>query len=285
MLNEITIKAYAKVNLHLKVLPKRPDGFHSIESIFQKVNLYDVLHVKKHTQGAFCDLHVDGMDLPQNNTLVQAYTKFRELTGIQHGVRVSLKKIIPSGAGLGGGSSDAAALICALDELFNTELSVEHKKAIAMKTGSDVPFFLYGGCAVVTGRGELICEITPRKNLYFLIVQPDIFVSTKVAYEMVDLWLEKNNDLCFPNLAELEAMYHGPVSNWSFDNSFTQPLVNRYPIIGEGIRQLKAGGAIYANMSGSGSAIYGVFCKKEDAENAATQVCCKQRWYVVNACL
>ncbi|MBO7486743.1 MAG: 4-(cytidine 5'-diphospho)-2-C-methyl-D-erythritol kinase [Spirochaetaceae bacterium] len=264
----LLINAPAKLNLNLSVLQKRLDGFHSIESIFQKISLCDELKIEP-TDASGCILSVEGMSLPESNTVTKAYDEFVKATGITTGTYVSLKKRIPGGAGLGGGSSDAAAMLIGLDNMFKTGLSQAKLMQCAENIGSDVPFFVQDcSCALVSGRGEIIRPIAARGDLHFVVVYPDVHSSTKEAYVLVDEWNDKTQGCNKPVLSELEDIYNKQVGKWSFVNDFTKPLTCKYPLIMEALNAIKAEGAGFYDMSGSGSAVFGVFDARESAENA-----------------
>lgn len=285
MLSNVFELAPAKLNLSLKVLPKRTDGFHNIESIFQKIRLYDELTVKR-SASAGCSLHVHGMDLPADNTVQKAYALFTEVTQIREGITVDLVKHIPSGAGMGGGSSDAAALLCALNSLFSAGLPQDILVEIAEKVGSDVPFFLYGDSAVVSGRGEIVRPINGRRDLCFVVICPDVHSSTKEAYALVDEWYMNNSisKVDWPSLDELEGIYKRPVGEWTFANSFTHPLVSRYPEIQTALAAITDSGADFADMTGSGSTVFGVFEAQEKAQDAYNRLAsCFKHCYLCNA--
>ena len=271
MRTEICVTAPAKINIGLHVLPGCVNGFHRIESIFQTVTLFDTLVVRASEKNG-CVVDCEGMELPSDNTISLSYTAFRSVTGIDNfGVRVELKKRIPSGGGLGGGSSDAAACIRAFEALNDITLSVRQLEAIASSIGSDVFFFLLcgaEGCAVVTGRGEIVKPIHARDDLYILLVFPDVHSSTKEAYALLDESFAAGKIAPCPAYADLETVYTTPVSGWSFVNSFTPSLVSRFPEIGFALDDLRRVGASYAEMSGSGSTVYGIFSSEEEAENA-----------------
>jgi 4-diphosphocytidyl-2-C-methyl-D-erythritol kinase len=200
------------------------------------------------------------MDLPEDNTLQGAYRGFCEETGADPGIRVTLKKRIPSGAGLGGGSSDAAALVRALERLCGFPPDPEKRARIAARVGSDVFFFLLAeGCAVVTGRGENVRPIKARKDLFFAPLFPEEAVSTGEAYRLLDESFAAGYAPCAPALRELEAMYYGPVEDWRFTNCFFGPVSARHPAIVRALEGLREAGADFAAMSGSGSAVFGVF--------------------------
>lgn len=300
---EFKEKAYAKVNFNLEVLPKREDGFHSIKSIFQTVDLYDelVVQIDQSEEESNCTVVCDSMELPQKNTLTNAYQAFTEIAGCKvPAVTVKLIKGIPSGGGLGGGSSDGAALIRVLEKFCGIKLSYEQLDYIAAKTGSDVFFFMHcdengSGCAVVTGRGEKIKKITPRKDLFILFIFPEVSSSTKEAYELVDQMYEKNilldhksniidtlnaesdseaKNRSFPTLDELETIYCSNPKSWNFINTFTPVLCSKYVAVNKAIEALKNRGADFTDMSGSGSTVFGVYVGEREAINACNRLSC-----------
>ena len=264
-------KAYAKVNFNLRVLPKRSDGFHNLESIFQTIDLFDELEVSVAEESG-CFVECSSIDLPKNNTLTMAYSAFCQISGgTVPGVRVKVKKGIPSGGGLGGGSSDAAALVRVLEKLCNIKLSGEQLNFIAEKTGSDVFFFMNcdnngTGCALVSGRGEIVKKIEPRKDLFLVLVFPEICSSTKEAYALVDSRLEQETFCSFPELGELEGIYRKAPSEWNFINTFTPSLCGKYSELSRALGELMNSGAEYADMSGSGSTLFGVFSLRQRAK-------------------
>lgn len=269
MINEVIIKSPAKLNLHLRVFEKRADGYHDIESLFQAISLFDDVIVAKTGINRSCKVNVTSFELPLENTLTVAYREFCSYTGVTSGVAVTLNKQIFSGAGLGGGSSNGAAMITALDSLFETNLTREEKVAIGLKVGSDVPFFMYGGAAIVTGRGEFVRSIKPRNDLFFVVIMPDMHSSTKEAFKLFD---EQHDSSCSLSLPEVEETYLVPIDEWKFSNSFTKPLVKKFPVIGEAMQDLTVNGADFAQMSGSGAAVYGVFNSEEKAKEAYTRL-------------
>ena len=277
MEREISGWAYAKVNFGLRVLPGRADGFHGIESIFQTVDLYDELTLTT-TDEKGCVVHCSDMELPENNTLTKAYNAFCKVVRCEiPGVRVELKKGIPSGGGLGGGSSDAAALTRMLERLCNVRLSDSELDNIAAETGSDVFFFMHcdergRGCALVSGRGEVVKKIHGRDDLFLLLIFPEVSSSTKEAYALVDEALACGNVLISPEFDELELVYRRPPENWTFINTFTPVISAKYKDIGRAIEALRALGCEYAEMSGSGSTVFGIFSSRQEAESAVKEL-------------
>lgn len=275
MFSEFRVFAPAKINIGLRVLPKREDGFHNLESIFQTVELADELIIKPGKVDGKCEVHCDGMVLPEKNTITMAYSAFYETVECEKvAVDVTIKKHIPAGGGLGGGSSDAASFIKALQKIHDVRLSSEQLDYIAGKVGSDVFFFTHCDdkghcCAVVTGRGEYVRVIPKRPDLYFVMVFPDVHSSTKEAYELVDELYKGNGDFDYPALEKLEEMYNASFGEWKFKNTFTQALVFKYPQIYSALKLLREKKALFADMSGSGSTIFGIYASWEEAENAA----------------
>lgn len=273
MLNVTCEKAFAKVNFGLNVFSKREDNFHNIESIFQTIDLYDELVVSE-IENKQCIVECDAYELPKKNTLTLSYEAFCSVSDVDvPGVKVNLKKGIPSGGGLGGGSADAAALIRVLQKICGIKLSDEQLDLIASKTGSDVFFFLHcddegKGCALVSGRGEVVKKIVPRDDLFLLLIFPKVSSSTKEAYDLVDKYLAKKDKVKGPGLAELEDVYRKAVNQWNFVNTFTPALSKKYKEIEAALIDLKKVGSEYVEMSGSGSTVFGVSTLEQQAINS-----------------
>lgn len=278
MKSEIREYASAKLNFNLRVLPVRKDGFHDIESIFQTISLKDELVVTFEEGEDHCSVHCDSMILPQKNTLNMAFNAFEKVSGLHSGrVSVELIKKIPAGGGLGGGSSDAAALVRALEKFHDIKLTDSQLDGIASEVGSDVFFFVHcdrdsDGCALVSGRGENVKKIAKRTDLHFVLIFPHVASSTKEAYSLIDTVVygsEKKSPLeKGPVFGDLESIYRLAVGKWSFINTFSVVLMTRYPEIAESVKELKNQNALFCDMSGSGSTVFGVFASREDAEAA-----------------
>lgn len=277
MLNEITVTAPAKINFGLRVFPKREDGFHSIESLFQTVSLYDELVIKKRDDKE-CVVFSGDFVLPPDNTITLAFAAFFSVVNADiFGIDVTLKKQIPSGGGLGGGSSDAAAVIKALAKMCGLGLTLEQKKQIAGLIGSDVFFFLLAdtGCAVVSGRGEFVKQIEPRYDFYLLLSFPGVHSNTKDAYRLIDNSVDRME---YPASAELETVYRMPFDKWNFVNSFTPVISGKYKAVDDALREMKnIGTCHYAEMTGSGSTVFGVFSSEKEAMDACDAV--EKNWH------
>jgi 4-diphosphocytidyl-2-C-methyl-D-erythritol kinase len=259
----VYIETPGKINLHLEIKDLRPDGYHDLVSIFQSVSIYDRLVVRSLKIENECKIKGD-FDFPERENIVyKACEEFRAVTGISRGIEVVIEKRIPMGAGLGGGSSDAAATIKCLETLFDRKLSKSESDECASKLGSDVYFFLNGAAGLVTGRGDTVTPLQPRTDYEIVIVNPGFGISTKLAYVLLD---EKRKSagkvVPLAGIDEVERSYREcPVSDWRFDNSFSEVLVRHYPLLEEIIEKLKKSGACYSNITGSGSCVFGIFRK------------------------
>lgn len=282
---DVLVKAPAKVNIGLRVLEKRGDGYHGIESIFQTIDICDDLLIQKTCEYG-CFVECEQMQLPSENTLTKTYEAFCSEVNIDFGVKVQLTKNLPAGGGLGGGSSDGASLLKGLADLAGVELTDSLADSVAEKVGSDLFFFLHSGffnhesgCALVSGRGEIVERIEPRSDLFFLLVFPGIHSSTAEAYSLLDKARKSGGFTACPDFMELKEIYQRSVKSWNFANSFTPVLVQKYPLIGEAIEDVKKCGADWAEMSGSGSTVFGIFESEKLAKKALSE--CQKKWSCV----
>ncbi|PTN08392.1 4-diphosphocytidyl-2-C-methyl-D-erythritol kinase [Mangrovibacterium marinum] len=242
----------AKVNLGLLVTEKRPDGFHNLETIFYPIQMQDTLEVVESDQFQFSSsgIAIDGK--PDDNLVVKAFRLIKDDYGIPD-VKIHLHKTIPSGAGLGGGSSDAAYTLRSLNELFKLEIEGEKLMEYALQLGSDCPFFLQDKPVFATGRGEKMVEIPlTLKEYYLILVKPPVHVSTALAYQ--NIVPQK------PRLS-LRGLVGFPVNKWKGNvlNHFEKYVFQAYPEVEQIKQTLYEQGATFALMSGSGSAVYGLF--------------------------
>lgn len=255
-------KAYAKLNLGLHVLKSRDDGFHDIETVFLKVGWHDTLHFTgSHEISMSCSDPVLPTD--ERNLCVRAARDLIAKTALQanseiaQGAQISLTKEIPYGAGLGGGSSDAATTLLSLNDLLNAGLTPADLLHLGSELGSDVPFFLGEGIAYGQGRGEVlevVGEIRALDEKHLAIVVPDVRVSTEEAYAGVAPFSEGRADL-------KSLVSQGSLADWRarLVNDFEPSVMRKYPAISELKKSFYEAGAEYASMSGSGSAVFGVF--------------------------
>lgn len=278
--NPFTLKAPAKINWFLRVLALRKDGFHEIQSLIQKVTLFDTL-----TFAASEDLTISGTSgIPcEENIVFKTALILKNKYGIKDGAAIHLDKKIPIGAGLGGGSSDAAAALLGLNKLWTLDLSVAELCKAGERTGSDVPFFLFSPISLVYGRGERITPGKAGKPLSLLLVKPSISVSTAWAYKELSASREEacnrpeltkkadkvNNIEHFIRSIERAdlssiAGYSGAVSN-----DLESVTLKSFPVIAGIKEKLREKGSIFTLMSGSGSAVFGVFPSLDKAQEAA----------------
>jgi len=269
-ISTLTLKAPAKINLFLKILNRRSDGYHGIESLMQKIELFDILHLSK--QGEGISLSCPGTSLPedQGNLVYRAAEAFFSATGIRAGVRIVLEKNIPIAAGLGGGSSDAATVITGLNNLLNARLGQQQLYDIAQPLGADIPFFVQDcSAALATGIGDSIQQVAPIQGITIVLVNPGFEVSTKWVYENFPLTSNSNPYILARGRKTSKNIYtRDPGLYKKIGNDLEAVTINRYPGIGDIKNKLKKTGAITSLMSGSGPTVFGLFHSEEDAQHS-----------------
>lgn len=245
---------HAKINLGLSITSKRSDGFHDLESVFYPLPFCDILEIVSGTTS----LNLSGIPLagkPAENLVIRAFQLLKKHYPQITETAVYLHKHIPSGAGLGGGSSDAASMLCLLNDYFGLRLTPDELKTYALMLGSDCPFFLQSSPCCARGRGEILEPISLDLSEYsVLLVHPGVSVSTAWAYSQIQPAAS-----VFP----IRELISGPVINWrsQLKNDFEIPVFRQYPAL-EAIKdQLYKAGALYASMTGSGSSFYALFNK------------------------
>ena len=248
------VKPNCKINLGLNIVRKRIDGYHDIETVFYPVGICDSIEINPSDDGMF-HFSSSGLKIPGDpatNLCVQAYNLMKEHFNVPP-VTIHLQKNIPMGSGLGGGSSDGAYTLKALNELIKPRLTSEHLKAFASRLGSDCTFFVDNKPAFAKGRGELLSTVSvPLPGLYLLIVIPQVHVNTIEAYSLIQPARP---------VTSIKETINLPVSQWKgrMINDFEDVVIRKYPLIGQIKELLYENGAVYASMSGSGSAVYGLF--------------------------
>ncbi|MEW5814247.1 MAG: 4-(cytidine 5'-diphospho)-2-C-methyl-D-erythritol kinase [Spirochaetota bacterium] len=283
MREEVRILSPAKINLHLAIKKKREDGYHEILSLFQMVSLYDEITIRSLKSKDEC--FIDGrFDFPkEQNLMYKAVQLLWSVTGMRRGVHIKALKRIPEGAGLGGGSSNGASVLVALNELWETRFTSLEISTLSKALGSDVPFFCVTPAAIVTGRGEMICPVNPRDDYHIVLVYPGFKVRAKDAYDLFDRaipWkLRKSVQEIPGDIIEIKYIKESP-QKWNFFNSFKDVLEQEYPVLGALVEKLRSLGAEYANISGSGSSVFGIFLTKKQAEKAVRelQIGCNSLW-------
>jgi 4-diphosphocytidyl-2-C-methyl-D-erythritol kinase len=251
----------AKINLGLSVTKKRSDGYHNIQTVLCPVPLCDALELVQSADSRF-RFHTSGLKIPGDaagNLCMKAWELLQKAFSLPP-VRIHLHKAIPMGAGLGGGSSDGAFMIRLIDQFFELGLSVEAMEAYARQLGSDCPFFIRNAPAIAEGKGDYPVPLqVDLSGKYLVIVKPDVHISTGDAYAAIKPAQPEINT------AEIVGR---PVEEWRnlLTNDFERVLINKFPEIGRIKSKLYEHGALFALMSGSGSAVYGIFDQKVELE-------------------
>ena len=258
------LRAHAKVNLTLEVLGKRPDGYHEIRSVFRRLALHDILRIDPAAAlSVVCD--VPGLDGP-GNLAFRAGLLLQQETGHTGGARIAIAKAIPVAAGLGGGSSDAAAALRGLDALWGTALAADRLASLAARLGSDVPFFLLGGTALGSGRGEILQPLPDLPDCPVLLVRPPVAVSTAAVYGAVTAADYGDGAIS----ARLAALLPGTVpERWPLANDLQPVTCRLYPVVAEVLDALHGWGALQTQMCGSGPTCFGLYNAEHAAERGA----------------
>ena len=249
------IKAPAKINLGLHIKRKQEDGFHEIESIFYPVPLIDFVELIPDSQDSFSSYNIEIPGKAEDNLCVKALKLMRSQGYEIPTYHIHLLKNIPIGAGLGGGSSDAVAIIKGLNTLHELNLSLDKQMELAAELGSDCPFFCVDGAARVTGRGEFLDPIDFSLSGKFIhLIYPNLHISTSEAYESIDLENTTKSKIQLPQSDD--------DFRESFINDFEAPLAAKHPVLQRIKTDLYDSGAFYISLSGSGSTIFGLFNEK-----------------------
>ncbi len=265
---EIKVLAPAKINLSLDILGKLPDGYHEIKTIYQEISLADAIILRDFEEGEG-RLFVNNMEIPhEDNLALIAYHVLTEELDHHKGLDIIISKKIPLGAGLGGGSSDAAAVLLGLNELWDLNLSQDQLRELSDKLGMDVSFFITGGTAVGKNKGEEISQIESNLSAWVLLVVPPFQISTKRAYALSDgERMGKDKKLTDKLIKKLKG---GKVSlseiEEAFHNDFEQFIYRRYPKVNLLKGDMIRAGAGNSHLSGSGSAVFSLFPTKKEAE-------------------
>jgi 4-diphosphocytidyl-2-C-methyl-D-erythritol kinase len=254
------ILAPAKINLSLKILGRRNDGFHELDTLMVPISLYDEIRIDKGRHGI--KFRCDNPSVPQgdDNLAVRAAKAFFETTKIEPAISIELKKKIPHGAGLGGGSSDAASVLQALNELFDAKLSREALTEMAEPIGSDVPFFLFRSAALCKGHGEMVSPVKLKRQLSILLLKPAFAVSTVWAYSR---WRDSRE---IPGIRYESQKF----AEQAFVNDLERPVFEKFVFLAQSkmwlLSQSEVGAAL---MSGSGSTMFAVMRENAGADSVA----------------
>lgn len=263
------LRAFAKINLGLDILRKREDGYHEVRMIMQTIQMYDVLEMKKVKKpGISLSVNYPYIPSDERNLVYKAAKLLMDEFQVKEGVDIRLEKFIPVAAGMAGGSSDAAAAMVGINHLFKLGLSEKDLMDRAVNIGADVPYCIMRGTALAEGIGEKLTRIAQVPNCYVLIGKPGIGVSTKTAYESLQLDKIQSHPDIDGMIRDIENGNLLAMTD-KMGNVFESGIIGKYPVIGEIKDLMEANGALKAMMSGSGPTVFGIFDDREKMEAAA----------------
>lgn len=267
-MEELNLRAYAKVNLGLDVVRKREDGYHEVSMIMQTVKLFDRLHFEKQQEDTIeLTTNLKFLPVDENNLVYKIVRQLKEEFQIKEGIRIHLDKHIPVAAGMAGGSSDCAAALFGMNRMFGLNLSRKELMERGVKLGADVPYCIMRGTALSEGIGEILTPLPPMPDCYIVIAKPPISVSTKYVYEHLDLPNLEHH----PNIsAMVEALKNHDLKGITatMENVLETVTIHEYPVIKDIKTMMLEAGAENALMSGSGPTVFGIFTDKELAVKA-----------------
>jgi 4-diphosphocytidyl-2-C-methyl-D-erythritol kinase len=278
----LRLRAFAKINLGLRILGRRPDHYHEIRTTYQAISLADEVVIEFDLRDGGIVVETDDPSVPAGpeNLAYRACEEWRAARSSRSAVRMRIKKRIPSASGLGGASSDAAATLMGLERLTGNRLPLATRLQIAARLGSDVPFFLIGGRALGCGRGEEVYSLSDLPQRRCLVVFPGYAQSTREAYAIVDSRL--TGEAKFRNMYSFGTWPQFPADLWGpAENDFEQVVFAKWPELRQLKRQLLRAGAEMASLSGSGTAVYGIFDSARKLVSAQRLVKAEWRCFAV----
>ena len=268
-MREIKLKAMAKINLGLDVLRKREDGYHEVRMIMQTIRMYDqIMLTEQKEPGIKVKTNVSFLPVNEDNLVYKAAKLLMDEFQVTSGVEIDLRKFIPTAAGMGGGSSDAAAVLVGVNRMFKLGLSKQQLMERSVAIGADVPFCVLRGTALAEGIGEVLTPLPPLPKCFVLIAKPPINVSTKFVYTN----LRANELTWHPDIdGQIQALRDGDLEEVcrKMGNVLENVTIPAYPIISTIKEKMLQCGAVNAMMSGSGPTVFGIFSEREQAEKAA----------------
>lgn len=271
-MNQIELKALAKINLGLDVLGKQDDGYHTVRMVMQTIYLYDEVRLmKKKEPGIEIVTNLPFLPRGEGNIAYKAARLLMDEFGIESGVQISLKKHIPVAAGLAGGSANAAAVLFGMNRMFGLELSMEELMKRGVMLGADVPYCIMRGTVLAEGIGERLSVLPSMPKCTVLIAKPPVSVSTKVVYEALDANEITDHPDIDGIIAGLEKRDLKAVAD-AMGNVLEGVTIPMHPVIEDIKNEMKAAGALNAMMSGSGPTVFGLFENRADAKNAQRRI-------------
>jgi len=266
MINEVSKKAYAKINIGLDIVGKTENGYHLLKSIMHQVDLYDIVTVKRIDKGIEIDSNNKEIPLDEHNLAYKAAKLMIDEYKIEDGVSIYIDKRIPMAAGMAGGSTDGAAVFELVNELYNLGASKERLMELGVKLGADIPFCIHGGVALCEGIGEKMTELTKAPNMYAVISKPALNISTKYVYTHLNLPEVKHPDMDKVLEAFAKEDLDGVINN--FGNVLESVSEKENKIITDLKKDMLLAGAKGSLMSGSGPTVFGLFDNMESAKEA-----------------
>ena len=267
-MNDISVKALAKINLGLDVVRRREDGYHEVRMVMQTIHLFDRLEISRNDSGQITmETNLSFLPTNENNLVYKAAKLLQDEFAIKDGVHVWLHKYIPVAAGMAGGSTDAAAVLYGMNRIFELGLTKEQLMERGVKIGADVPYCIMRGTALAEGIGEKLTKLPPMVKCPVLIAKPQISVSTKFVYENLKL----NENTIHPDIDRLVAdISEGDLTKIAADmgNVLETVTIPEYPVIAEIKENMMQNGAVNAMMSGSGPTVFGLFADESTAVKA-----------------
>jgi len=270
-MEKVVTKAFAKINLSLDVLGKLDNGYHEVQMVMQTVSVFDLVTVSKLRSGIELSTNLPYLTIDCNNIAYRAAEEFFEYTGIKAGVRIDISKRIPVGAGLAGGSSNASAVLKAMNKLFGAGLSLKELCKIGIKLGADVPYCILGGTRLAEGIGEKLSPLPKLPKCSILLVKPSFSISTKTVYEKIDSYTDYKRPETHKLIAGLRSSDIKMITA-AMGNVLEEVSLSEHPILEKVKEELLTLGAIHAQMSGSGPTVFGIFTNMEDARNAKKEL-------------
>ena len=267
-MDTISLKALAKINLGLDVVRRREDGYHEVRMVMQTIHLYDRLEMEKTaTQGIELSTNLSYLPVNENNLVYRAGKLLMDEFGITEGIKVYLNKRIPVAAGMAGGSTDAAAMLYGMNELFELGLSREQLMERGVRIGADVPYCLMRGTALAEGIGEILTPLAPMVKCPVLIAKPAISVSTSFVYQNLKLDADTKHPDIDRLIRDIRKQDLGAIAG-DMGNVLESVTIPNYPVIAEIKENMMQNGAVNAMMSGSGPTVFGLFEEEETAQAA-----------------
>lgn len=268
-MRELKLKAKAKINLGLDVVRKREDGYHEVRMIMQMINLYDKITLRKKTEPSITvTTNLSYLPVNEDNLVYRAAKLLMDEFQVDGGLEIELQKYIPVAAGMAGGSTDAAAVMVGVNRIFQLGLNKKQLMERGVKIGADVPFCIMRGTALAEGIGEKLTGITQVPECFVLIGKPGINVSTRAAYESLNLSGIQNH----PDIdGMIQDIQNGDLQGMTakMGNVFEPGIIGQYPVIQEIKDLMESHGALKAMMSGSGPTVFGIFDSQEKMDAAA----------------